>query len=52
MAQKDMVRWLSDPHELGKTPTKIELAGEFFQPLVANSMGICFQCSRYLERTK
>ena len=28
-AQKAMISWLSDPHELGKAPSKIELAGEF-----------------------
>lgn len=28
-ATKAMVDWLSDPHELGKAPVKIELAGKF-----------------------
>jgi hypothetical protein len=28
-ATESMSRWLSDPHELGKAPVKIELAGEF-----------------------
>lgn len=28
-AVEDMVRWLSDEHELGKPPYKIEVAGEF-----------------------
>ena len=28
-AQKALVLWLSHPNELGKAPTKIELAGEF-----------------------
>ncbi len=29
VALKAMIDWLSDPHELGKKPTKIECAGEF-----------------------
>lgn len=28
-AQTAMIEWLSDPHELGKKPFKIECAGEF-----------------------
>lgn len=28
-AQEAMIDWLSDPHELGKKPNKIECAGEF-----------------------
>lgn len=28
-AQKNMVEWLSDPHELGKNPYKIECMGSF-----------------------
>ncbi len=28
-AQKEMIDWLADPHELGKKPSKIECAGEF-----------------------
>ena len=28
-AQAAMIEWLSDPHELGKKPFKIECAGEF-----------------------
>lgn len=28
-AQENMVKWLANPHELGKTPHKIELSGEF-----------------------
>lgn len=28
-AQEAMITWLSDPHELGKRPSKIECAGEF-----------------------
>ena len=28
-AREDMLKWLTDPHELGKMPYKIELAGEF-----------------------
>ncbi len=28
-AKENMVEWLSDPHELGRTPSKIECAGEF-----------------------
>ncbi|MBO6014534.1 MAG: hypothetical protein J6P48_03595 [Oscillospiraceae bacterium] len=28
-AQENMLKWLADPHELGKMPHKIELAGEF-----------------------
>lgn len=28
-AQEAMIDWLSDPHELGKNPNKIECAGEF-----------------------
>lgn len=27
-AKENMVEWLSDPHELGRTPSKIECAGE------------------------
>lgn len=29
VAQKAMIEWLSDPHEIGKKPNKIECAGEF-----------------------
>lgn len=28
-AKKNMVIWLSDPHELGREPRKIEYAGNF-----------------------
>ena len=28
-AQENMLNWLAHPHELGKMPYKIELAGEF-----------------------
>ena len=28
-AQSAMIGWLSDPHELGKAPSKIECAGQF-----------------------
>ena len=28
-AKKNMVIWLSDPHELGRAPRKIEYAGNF-----------------------
>lgn len=28
-AQENMIAWLSDPHELGKAPSKIECAGQF-----------------------
>lgn len=28
-AREDMLKWLTDPHELGEMPYKIELAGEF-----------------------
>ena len=28
-AQKDMVEWLANAHELGKNPSKIECAGDF-----------------------
>ena len=28
-AVTDMIEWLSDEHELGKAPSKIEVAGEF-----------------------
>lgn len=28
-AARAMIEWLSDPHELGKAPTKIVIAGEF-----------------------
>lgn len=28
-ARQAMIEWLSDPHELGKKPAKIECAGEF-----------------------
>lgn len=28
-AQENMLEWLTDPHELGKMPYKIELSGEF-----------------------
>ena len=28
-AQTAMIEWLSDPHELGKKPFKIECSGEF-----------------------
>ena len=28
-AQKNMAEWLSDPHELGKKPSKIECVGDF-----------------------
>lgn len=29
VAMKAMIGWLANPHELGKVPAKIELAGEF-----------------------
>lgn len=28
-AQENMVAWLSDPHELGRRPSRIEYAGDF-----------------------
>ena len=28
-AKRDMAEWLSDPHELGRAPVRMEYAGEF-----------------------